>query len=853
MSLAADADSDRARRPGSDESVGADSSESGSTSFVETRSDEKTATMGASARQVGLAEEDLVDKRASVRSINSALERQGSIILEKGEEATLPQQVFIVLLVIATALLFLFLFSGLPYCLGETIYVGLSSVYNLFPYVFLGSLAAATFLYIFDVRFWRGPWMYLGILLVAGTVLGFSTAMLLATRDYVVAPIAVFLFGAPFLFLSLKVTIFTRMDAVHLLNALCAGLWLVFALALGLWLSWIIVEDNWWDLKTRVDFYKRMDCSLKNSTSTITLDELTDEVISSLSTEAYAEADAIVAGCTSAFVLWLLPFILSLWAFTFSGVLYFIARALEQSRSATANTRSMDPLAQAFLMFVSLGLLGIYMASGIAGAEMAITNMVLALGFLALVIAAIVVVAVFGWAKVTQNLMQTPLGNRLLEFASSDWVKAMMLMLISPVFLLYLVLSVFTQANRKMWSCTKPLEPEHRSYMITANAHEMFQSVRAWNWSSVLIKVLWLGVLFFLFSVGVTRLTTLFLSWLNGELASVSFGITTVIFFLVGICMFLLPPVPGVPVYVSGGIILVSGAEPTLGFWGGIAFTMAICFSLKMLAIVIQQKYFGEHLASTRVWVRSFVGVNSIEMRAIREILLKPGLTLPKVSVLCGGPDWPTSVTTGILRLSLVSMLIGSLPIIFLIAPCVLAGAMLLRANEGGIWSSLSTMTLALAVVTQAGAMLIAVHFIAKTSVEKREELMQIPPDEEVLKLERNSERRNKLYSVISSWEHSGYFLRFMLVFSALCMTISCYMFQLLGSYCFVSFEVSDSIENDLGGNALNIVKPLGWYALLLFAFPTCFLILYRCYMNHMVSMAYKQPDHWAQDGKDMA
>ena len=77
---------------------------------------------------------------------------------------------------------------------------------------------------------------------------------------------------------------------------------------------------------------------------------------------------------------------------------------------------------------------------------------------------------------------------------------------------------------------------------------------------------------------------------------------------------------------------------------------------------------------SKHVYIRSLANVNSQTMRAIRKILQTPGLTVPKVCILVGGPDWPTSVTTGILRCSLVEMLTGTLPVLFLIAPCTLAG-----------------------------------------------------------------------------------------------------------------------------------------------------------------------------------
>jgi len=40
------------------------------------------------------------------------------------------------------------------------------------------------------------------------------------------------------------------------------------------------------------------------------------------------------------------------------------------------------------------------------------------------------------------------------------------------------------------------------------------------------------------------------------------------------------------------------------------------------------------------VGVRYAVGVNSVQMRAIRYCLMQPGFTAPKIAILCGGPDW---------------------------------------------------------------------------------------------------------------------------------------------------------------------------------------------------------------------
>jgi len=252
-----------------------------------------------------------------------------------------------------------------------------------------------------------------------------------------------------------------------------------------------------------------------------------------------------------------------------------------------------------------------------------------------------------------------------------------------------------------------------------------------------------------------------------------------------------------------------------------------------MVAIVIQQKIIGEHFASRKVSIRHMVGVNSLEIRAVRNILEQPGMNIRKVSVLCGGPDWPVSVLTGILRLPLLSMLYGSLPVFFLIAPCVMAGAFLLRASENGLWGSISTMTLAVTVLVQSGAMLAAIHFIAKTAIDNEKVLLALPADEEVLKRESAVEEKLKLRTRVSAWGRLGLFHRVLLAFAAACMTGSCYVFQLFGSRCFKSFEVSDPIDTILNGEP--IIKDLGLAGLALFFVPCIVLSYFQCLISHLM------------------
>ena len=134
------------------------------------------------------------------------------------------------------------------------------------------------------------------------------------------------------------------------------------------------------------------------------------------------------------------------------------------------------------------------------------------------------------------------------------------------------------------------------------------------------------------------------------------------IFVLYTVAMFLLPPVPGVPVYLALGIVLPAQGHETLGeqvevhhlftlcaltkvrtgWTGSIFYSVAIGLMLKLTASAMQQKLVGENL-SHLVKVRQFVGINSAFIKAMRLVLEKDGFGLAKVCILIGGPDWPVS------------------------------------------------------------------------------------------------------------------------------------------------------------------------------------------------------------------
>ena len=259
------------------------------------------------------------------------------------------------------------------------------------------------------------------------------------------------------------------------------------------------------------------------------------------------------------------------------------------------------------------------------------------------------------------------------------------------------------------------------------------------------------------------KFTVLFLSWMKQECAQMSFLVVSLIIMGVGMTLFLLPPIPGVPIYLTGGLMIPAvatgiGANPNgtdkdAQFPGGIpaavAYTCIVSLLLKLSACTLQQKAIGEPL-SHKVWIRQLVGVNSNAIRTMKLVLQQPGLSIAKVAILVGGPDWPTSVFCGIMRLPLHQILLGTIPVFFLIVPTVLAGTFLwmslvidpVSRQPVYPWAvTVSTIFMLGAGTVQSGSMVVAAYHLEKAVETRGDELGAIPIDKEVF----DADNRNKV------------------------------------------------------------------------------------------------------------
>lgn len=285
---------------------------------------------------------------------------------------------------------------------------------------------------------------------------------------------------------------------------------------------------------------------------------------------------------------------------------------------------------------------------------------------------------------------------------------------------------------------------------------------------------------------------------------------------VIGIIMFLFPPIPGVPIYFTAGIILVAAGESTLGVPMAMAYTCGVCMVLKLMACAMQQVGIGASMRKN-VAVRQAVGVNSELMRTVKLCLQKPGYSAVKVAILVGGPDWPTSVLCGVLELPLLPMLIGTLPVIVIIVPTVLSGSFVYLAENytwAGTASAISMSVTGLVIMAMPAIMM---YHVEKAMEEEKEALAAMPLDKEVLKADANQEQQRLLYLEVTKWKSMPKWMKANLVVGNLLMFVACNLALGAGGACFKTFSMSDSIEKDLGGDTWSLIKPLGWVSIFCF------------------------------------
>jgi len=754
-----------------------------------------------------------------------------NVILPKYEP--LPHDTFLSLAFACSipAILYILGFTKMGY--GVQVYQFLSTRVEHHSYLIGLGLAGFTFLlYLLDVQYWKsfcGKWIRRS--LYGFVVVGTTSLLLGISGEHPYGPISIYLVLSTLWLTAIKHTFFRNMATRKYVSWLSGPLFCTSMLIFLSWFIWTFWRDeNEWTTSIRL-----LDASSTGCDADFTdRESCRGDQVGGVCFKPNGPASVyfppgcdlncrdVYSSCLNTFIIWAGPFLVSAGLLFLSFFTTFVGGRVSAEEEIIKFTKIW-----LFLLF------GMWVTASLAGAGPGFTFALAAITLAAFVASGVFIAS--SYKRIEREERIKTLWDTIVEKYGSylNIIRGLLVVTCTPVALAYVLVSGLKQRVRslKCVTCSQPpqstrnmAKPDKMKGWLTIEGRDLVREFRSWDRASVYSWSLFWGVGFMTLSVLASKFTTLFLSWLINATQHMSLVVVTSIMVGVGVLMFLLPPVPGAPIYLTMGIVIIPVGSETLGLVWSIVYAMAVSTFLKLLATALQQKMIGG-LLMNQVGVRQLVGVNTSVIRAMKLLLKEPGLSIPKVAILCGGPDWPTSVLCGIMGLPLIPNLIGTLPVIALVVPTVLAGSFTYMAgieNDTGNsiypWAGVgATISIAIATLVLFGNILLAAYYVEQTVSTRQDELDAIPIDEEVRIKEDAEESFRKAYEEVTKWKEIPLIMNLILTLSVACMIGCCYLVQLFSMDCFVPYKLTDTIAVELHGNWLNLVKPLGWIALSLF------------------------------------
>ena len=685
-------------------------------------------------------------------------------------------------------------------------------------------------MYLLDFSYWTSSTGKFMKKVGAGTtVLLLFAASILVAKDYPPMPMALFILGMPTYFVLIRRTVFAHNSISAFFFCVSASTGLGCVLSLCIWIAWIMSPPGYaWNATTKRFFNNLMYC-----------------------TNNIDDPDAPI--CLEAFMLWISPLINAGFCFGLAVVTGLLARTTQGA------TRRSGVMIKIVSLTILISMFGMYVAASVAGSSMGLSNSIMPFCGAAIALVIVSTASSMGLDNMKQSVMSIPLMKRMRSSLTSPFFQGFLVMMGFPFMCVFFLLSFFNQLVRKLGlPCSKKMDDEERSHYLTAAAMHQLEMMRQWTAADVMAKVLIWVVAGWCLVVGGNKVTYIALSFLIKLCKTLPhWGVVVAVFVPVGLIMFLLPPVPGTPVYLCGGVLLVplceeafgkefdpeGCAEPmpragcAAGFWLAMLFATLLCFVMKLIAIVMQQKGIGERLGQHTA-IRAAVDINSTFVKAMRLILSQPGMSPGKVMILCGGPDWPTSVFTGILGLNVFSMLYGSLPVVIIVGTSAMAGAFQYAKTKGGAYESLANVALVVGLLAQLIFFSAALYYIEDVVQNKADKIKAYPDDEDVKKLDVKILAKAQARKAEIVWAKVPKWLRFLLISGNLVGLLSGWYVLLFMGDCFSEFEItmdpdtvlcmSGTPENPAGWGdppkcTSPIVKTNGW------AMSGCFVYVVFC------------------------
>jgi hypothetical protein len=736
----------------------------------------------------------------------------------------------LIVLLAIPVFLFILGFSGVGY--GIRVFRFLSQNPNYGSYGFVMAFFIGSCMYMLDGEYWDGEYdrtfwsceclqkfkplnKFRKLILTVASVF-FISGVLFRVEDYPYGPICIFLILLVLYITGVKRLVMGKSyDTRQYVGTLPIPLVVTATWTFVWWVIWTNQEPRgikgsyriWspsvspeyvaWSAETKLHYAERIKC-----TEDADIDDKTEDIYSA---------------CLSPFMIWSTPAVVA-----FALVIFALTAYVLDPNDAHGAPKMVG-------QFILVLLFGMWCSASLSGAGSVLTTAILAFVFASLIAVCGFVVYTCGLEMFKEPDKQPFVLKMKAKYGGmADVLRGLLIVTCAPLILGFFALSFINQLIRKL-PCipiTKRLDDSDRHLMLTKIGSAMYTNMTTWKWTDVLVYALYWGIFFFTCNVIISQFTILFLSWLIVYIAEFSLMTVSAIFFVVGFIMFMLPPVPGVPVYLSSGIILIAAGEKTYGLSGSIIYAFIFCMVLKLMAVVGQMYLFGVPLGKY-VSVRRTVGVNTPLVRTMKVVLSKPGFSIAKVTVLTGGPDWPTSVMCGILNLNVFQILLGTLPVALLILPTILAGSYFYLSDRDPKFQTLATIFAATAALVQSGSMLVAAYYLDKAAIVYKDEIDAMPLDEEVRIADEAAAVRKLRYAAATEWSVQPCFAKFLLILATFLMVICCYIVQLVP--CFEPYELTSRIRTLPGGKWYNlIIWPQGFVAIAFFCASFFVFVIYN-------------------------
>ena len=462
--------------------------------------------------------------------------------------------------------------------------------------------------------------LWLRFFILSGTAVALLVGIFFSANDYAYAPLMVFMLLVPPYLIGFRLTLFRSNFRLYISWLpgplfICAVFWGIY------WLVWTMgASENEWTKSQRnrisfgircppnfdsfpncADAYddvaKAWQCEIQGIAETSGLGACPNGTIPSSGLE-YENCVDVYDNCLDSFLLWSSPFLVSLVYFFFSFVFAFL------------NPDHKDATPQAFMKTFLMICFLFWVASSLAASNAGITSALTAFITMALLCGAMAVIGVHGFKSAKDDFDSNVVKKIKDKYgAYGNFFKGLLIITSGPIILGYWAVSFLNQLVRKLgMPLSKQLNEGDKKFALTITASRQKSLMLSWEWTNVLTNAVNIGIFVQVMSVLVTKFTYLGLAMLKDEISSWEIWQVTLMLIAVGIALFMLPPVPGVPIYFMAGTMLVGVCEEAMGLYGATAYATILGIVLKILACACQQNIIGEWSVK-RISLASVVGV----------------------------------------------------------------------------------------------------------------------------------------------------------------------------------------------------------------------------------------------------